>query len=639
MDIFHTANYTFNSFAIPVVITAVAVLSLGFFVFGKNPDSRVNRSFLAFTTPVFIWLVGYAFSYHANNPETSLTWARGAYLGVVFISPGCFYFVTVLTHVERQWQRFTRISCLVSGFFLPLAFFHPSFISGTQLHSWGYYPLYGPAGALFLIVFFTPMLMMFYVLREAIGKETYTLRQRREFRLVFLAVLIAYTGTVDYLPKFGYDFYPVGYISIFLFVVITSYAIIRNALFVVTPAIAAPAIMTAMLDPLLVTDAEGRVVIANNAAMVTLGGHGADILGKPLGDFLPKAHFLFEKSRMVAPSEGTLVSDYETTLLTNEGKEVPVSISAGMIRDSDKNCAGITVICHHLGKIKAQVLMIEQQRELLLKEVSDRKRAEEALRVLNETLEQRVAEQTGKANARAEELIKSNAELERFSFAASHDLREPLRTVISFLQLLEIRYKGKLDSDADDFIRHAKQGAEWMQMLVEDLLAYSRVGGVRNPLEPTNTMETLKLALANLDLEICNHAVKMTHDPLPIVTADKTQLVVLFQNLIENAIKFRREVPPCIHLSAKRVSDPPQWLFSLSDNGIGIEPQYTEKIFIAFERLHTMEAIPGTGIGLATCRRIMECHGGRIWVESVFGKGSTFYFTFPAREDSPVLSL
>ncbi len=634
MELFHTENYTFNPNAIPVAICAVAILSLGLLVLEKNPASKINRSFLFFTSPIFIWLIGYAFSYHANNPQTSLTWARGAYLGVVFISPGVFYFVTVLTRVERPWRLFTRISFLISGLFLPLAFFHPLFISGTELHSWGYYPRYGPIGALFLIAFFTPMLTMFYLLKNAIGKEIYTPRQQRQFRIVLLGLLVAYTGAVDYLPKFGVDIYPAGYISILLFVAMTSYAILRHGLFTITPAIAAPVIMTTMADSLLVADQEGNVVIANDAATSTLGLPIASIVGRPLGDFFPKADLLLEKSRILGPTEQILSVDEETTLLTRGKKEIPVSLSAGVIRSAEGHLVGITAVCHHLGKIKAQFSLIEHQKEVLSREVAERIRAEEGLRVLNETLEQRVAERTSEANHRAEALARANAELERFSSAASHDLQEPLRTVISFLSLLEKRYKGKFDADADEFIHFATEGASWMQILVDDLLVYSRITGRPVSSVATDSMEAVNGMLAHLKVAISESGTTVTLGCLPMVMADKTELMELFQNLIGNAIKFRSEAPPSVRISAERSAETAEWRFSVSDNGIGIKPEYLEKIFVIFQRLHTKREIPGTGVGLAICQKIVERHGGRIWVESTLGRGSTFYFTLPAIEGS-----
>jgi PAS domain S-box-containing protein len=240
----------------------------------------------------------------------------------------------------------------------------------------------------------------------------------------------------------------------------------------------------------------------------------------------------------------------------------------------------------------------------------------------------RLAEQLA---AQAEELARSNRELEQFAYVASHDLQEPLRMVASYVQLLARRYKGKLDTDADEFIHYAVEGANRMQQLINDLLAYSRVSTRGRAFAPTECERLLSDVLSNLRVVIAETQATITHDPLPTVVADSTQLAQVFQNLIGNAIKFRRPgESPRIHVSAQQENG--HWLFSVRDNGIGIDSQYFDRIFVIFQRLHTREEHPGTGIGLSICKRIVERHGGRIWVESQPGQGSVFYFTIPERK-------
>ena len=224
-----------------------------------------------------------------------------------------------------------------------------------------------------------------------------------------------------------------------------------------------------------------------------------------------------------------------------------------------------------------------------------------------------------------EKLQQSNAELEQFAYVASHDLQEPLRMVASYVQLLERRYKGKLDPEADEFIAYAVDGANRMRGLIDDLLTYSRVSRLGKPFEPTNLESTLDVALKNLKVSIAENGAVVTHDKLPVVMADGGQLVQLLQNLIGNAIKFHGKELPRVHVSAK--SQEKDYLFSVKDNGIGIAPEYYDRLFKIFQRLHTREEYPGSGIGLAVCKRIVERHGGRIWIESQVGKGSTIYFT------------
>jgi len=253
------------------------------------------------------------------------------------------------------------------------------------------------------------------------------------------------------------------------------------------------------------------------------------------------------------------------------------------------------------------------------------------LTVINVTERERAEEALEKT---AQELARSNRELEQFAYVTSHDLQEPLRMVSSYTQLLARRYQGQLDPDADEFIAYAVDGANRMQRLINDLLSYSRVNRRDQPFEPVEANIPLSRALINLHTAIQESGAQVTHDPLPTVVADEAQLVLLFQNLIGDAIKFRGEDPPRVQVSAERKRDvttgADEWLFSVRDNGIGIDPLYHGRIFLMFQRLHSRSQYEGTGIGLAICKRIVERHGGRIWVESAgTGKGATFFFTLP----------
>ena len=235
------------------------------------------------------------------------------------------------------------------------------------------------------------------------------------------------------------------------------------------------------------------------------------------------------------------------------------------------------------------------------------------------------------------ELGRSNADLQQFAYVASHDLQEPLRMVSSYTQLIARRYKGKLDADADEFIAFAVDGANRMQRLIQDLLAYSRVNTTGRQFEPTAMETVLKAALSNLTNAVKESQAVITHDPLPAVMGDDKQLAQLFQNLLSNAVKFGGAQPPRIHISAKQTDG--EWLFSVRDHGIGLDPQYADRIFVIFQRLHTREEYPGTGIGLAICKKIVERHGGRIWVESELGKGATFYFTLRDEASAPTTHM
>jgi PAS domain S-box-containing protein len=259
-------------------------------------------------------------------------------------------------------------------------------------------------------------------------------------------------------------------------------------------------------------------------------------------------------------------------------------------------------------------------------DITQRKHSEEKLQF--EITERRRAEAA--LQERSGELERSNADLEQFAYVASHDLQEPLRMVASFTQLLAARYKGQLDTEADEFIAYAVEGATRMQTLIEGLLSFARVGTRGKELRPTDSQMVLSRSLQSLDVSLREANATVSNGALPVVAADESQLEQLFQNLIGNAVKFRGKDAPAVQVSAQRNGK--EWIFSIKDNGIGIEPQYQGRIFVIFQRLHPRSEYPGTGIGLSICKKIVERHGGRIWVESAKGRGSTFHFTMPLVE-------
>ncbi|MBW4691035.1 MAG: PAS domain S-box protein [Lyngbya sp. HA4199-MV5] len=299
----------------------------------------------------------------------------------------------------------------------------------------------------------------------------------------------------------------------------------------------------------------------------------------------------------------------------------------------------------------------------LILNITDRKQAELALQQAKDGLEIQVQDRTAALKQVNDDLQRSNQELEQFAYVASHDLQEPLRAIMGYTQLLTQDYRDRLDDTAQSYAAYIVDGATRMQRLIQDLLHYSRVGTRELVFEPTDCNAVLEQVLSNLQVAIAESNAAITYDPLPIVHADKSQLVQLLQNLIGNAIKFCREGSPQVHISVRReergetregrgergdergergerIPHPtphplhPTWLFSVQDQGIGIKPRYLERIFEIFKRLHTRTEFPGTGIGLAICQKIVDRHGGQIWATSNYGHGTTFYFTIPSADDS-----
>jgi len=339
-----------------------------------------------------------------------------------------------------------------------------------------------------------------------------------------------------------------------------------------------------MLDP------EGHVASWNEGAERIKGYREKEALGLHISRF-----YLEEDQKLGIPANALHVAaaqgrfEQEGWRIRKDGTRFWANAILTAIHDADGRLMGFSKITRDL---------------------TERKKAEEAML------------------AQSSDLARSNAELQRFAYVASHDLQEPLRMITTFMQLISERYKGKLDAEADEFIGYAVDGASRMKQLINDLLEYSRVSASREQPAETECEAVLQNVVKDLETLTSERGTLLTHDPLPAVMADRTQVEQLLQNLMTNAIKFSRPLEPRIHVSVTRRGT--EWIFSVRDNGIGIRPEHQSRIFEMFKRLHDRTEYAGTGIGLAICKRIVEKHGGKIWVESAAGKGSTFFFTLPA---------
>jgi PAS domain S-box-containing protein len=350
-------------------------------------------------------------------------------------------------------------------------------------------------------------------------------------------------------------------------------------------------LLEAAPDAMVVVNAAGEIVLLNVRAEKEFGYSRDELTGQKVKNIIPEGfaeRIIADGARSTAEALAQQIgTGIELIGRRRDGSEFPIELMLSPLQSAE----GILVTA-------------------AIRDISARKESDEHL-----------------ARTVAE-LKRSNDELQQFAYVSSHDLQEPLRMVASYTQLLAKRYKGRLDSDADEFIAFAVDGCDRMQGLIQDLLTYSRAGNNKKALHKISSEDALRGALTNLRITIEQSGAVLTHDSLPAVTTDAPQLTQIFQNLVGNAIKYRGAEVPRVHVSATNdVST--EWIFSVRDNGLGIEPQYFEKIFVLFQRLHGREEFEGTGIGLAICKKILERLGGRIWVESQPEKGSTFYFALP----------
>ena len=348
------------------------------------------------------------------------------------------------------------------------------------------------------------------------------------------------------------------------------------------------AIVECSEDAIIGKSLDGTITSWNTGAEHIYGYAATEAIGQPITLLIPPGQRDELPQFIEKIKRGDSVKHYETERIHKNGGRIQMSITLSPVKDVAGEIVGISVIG---------------------RDITERKRAEEKLKHTLADLE------------------RSNRELEQFAYVASHDLQEPLRMVSSYTQLLAKRYEGRFDDKAKKYVRYAVDGAIRMQTLINDFLAYSRVGSRGRPPEPTDSHSVLGEAVRNLAALIEENRAVITNDDLPMVRADASQLALVFQNLVANAIKFRRQDLPRIHVSAQDQGR--EWVFAVQDNGIGIEPRHAERVFVLFQRLHTREEYPGTGIGLAVCKRIVERHGGKIWLASEPGNGSTFFFTIP----------
>jgi PAS domain S-box-containing protein len=363
-------------------------------------------------------------------------------------------------------------------------------------------------------------------------------------------------------------------------------------------------LLEAAPDAMVVVNQGGEIVLVNVQAEKQFGYSRDELLGQKVTNIVPEGfaeRLVADATRSTAEALAQQIGmGIELTGRRKDGSGFPIEIMLSPLESAE----GMLVTA-------------------AIRNISARKKSEED----NAELERRVEERTKELAVANQVLEQSNLELKQFAYVASHDLQSPLRSISGFVQLLQLEYEGKLDDQARDWIRRTVQSIEQMQTLIRDLLSYSRVDARSRPFIRIPFSDIVNDALTQLDSSIHDSGAQVTCGPLPEIMGDRSQLVQLTQNLIGNGLTYRGDQPPRIHLSAEHSGK--EWIFSVRDNGIGIDPKYHEQIFEIFKRLHDQKEYPGTGIGLAVCRRVVNRHGGRIWVESEFGHGSTFCFTIP----------
>jgi PAS domain S-box-containing protein len=618
----------YNPYMIPLVIGATVSAACAFYAWRQRHVSAVTGAIpcTVLMLAVAEWSLSYTLEIGGADLATKVFWANTKYFGIVAVPVAWLSFSLQYTGREKRLTprnlTLLAIEPIMTLLLIWTNDFHGLIWSKIRLEASGAF-LYRASthGAWFWFhTTYSHLLLLFGAIllfrRLIYASHLY----RKQVLVILMGLLAPWIGNVLYVT--GLNPFPFLDLTPFGFAVTglaMTLGLLRFDLLDILP-VARGTLIESMTDVVIVVDAQNHIADLNPAGQRAIGYMASEAIGQQASKVLSNWPDLVERYRDVTEIHSEIV-------LGETEKQRYFDLRISPLRDKWDRLAGRLVVLRDITKRKQAEAVLQkahdelEQRveerttellvtnEQLKREIEDRKRAEEALK------------------QKTEALARSNQELEQFAYVASHDLQEPLRMVTSYVQLLARRYQNRLDSDAEEFINFAVDGATRMHTLINGLLAYSRVGTRGKPFEPTNCETILQQSLDNLKMTMGESGAVVTHDSLPTVMADDLQLGQLFQNLIGNAIKFHGEEPSRVHVSAK--PDGTQWVFSVRDNGIGIAPEFAERIFIIFQRLHGKEKYPGTGIGLAVCKKIVECHGGRIWVGSELGKGATFYFTLP----------
>jgi PAS domain S-box-containing protein len=560
----------------------------------RQRASRVARLFCLMLLLVSGWFLGFAAMFSTSSVTLAAMFGRLAIASVAFLPAAVYDFTATSIRTYVRHRAVVIIAWLAATVFAFLILASDFVIAGTRQFSWGTYPRAGPGGILFLIYFFVILAMQMFEYAVEF-RQTDDERRRRRILNLMASFTIVYLSVVDFVPMFGLDHRPLGYVPVFAFVTFAWRSIRSHRFQSITAARAASEILDTMADALFVIDAEARMRVVNPAARAMFGYAESEILGKKIDTLEyvdPEASISRTLQDMLRRAP---IRDEERLFRRKGGERIDVSISVSSLHEPEVVGGAVVIV----------------------RDIRARKRAEEELRAFTVKLQQ------------------SNRELEDFAYVASHDLQEPLRKIQAFGDRLKQRYGEVLTGEGVDYLNRMQSAAGRMQALINDLLAFSRVTTQAHPFTAVDLAAVAGEVVHDLEIRIHQAGGEVVIGALPTIEADALQMRQLLQNLVSNALKFHRpEVPPRVEVSGKISAAHAQLV--VSDNGIGFDEKYADRIFTLFERLHGRGTYEGTGIGLAICRKIAQRHGGDIRARSTPGEGASFIVTLPVKQSGLV---
>jgi PAS domain S-box-containing protein len=578
-----------NAYALPWALVAAALLALAAVIYARQKASRVAVLFCGTITLVGIWFTAFAVMFSLKDAGSAATAARVGLAAICFLPAAIYDFTATALRLRSSRRTLIAAGWIVSAAFFGVALFSRGMVGAMIRHPYGFYPEAGAATIPFLLYFAgalgTQLVEGVREWRQSTDKD-----RRRRVATLMISFFVVYFAALDWLPMFGIGMRPLAFIPVIAFMVIASGTIRRHRLQPVTAARAAREILDTMADALFVIDADGRIRVVNHAVHELLGWRDSDLLGRAI-DRLEELSGDETISRTLRDlARRGPIRDQERRLRHADGHAVSVSVSISPVTEAD----------------------VQEGAVVIARDIRARKRAEEELHSALTRLEQ------------------SNRELEDFAYVASHDLQEPLRKIQAFGDLLRSKHAALLPEQARDYIERMQSAARRMQVLINDLLSFSRVTTKAQPFAPVDLAHVAAEVVKDLEVRLHDSGGRITVGAMPVIDADPLQMRQLLQNLAGNGLKFHRpDVPPAVEMHATIDGD--RCHITVSDNGIGFEEKYAERIFTMFERLHGRGQYEGTGIGLAICRKIAERHGGEIRAHGTPGAGATFAVTLPAR--------
>ncbi len=593
-------NYILTPYAVPLLLVGAAIGVLGIFVLIRERASRIAVMYFFFTVPISIWLTAFGADYASIHASQAFWWSKVSHVGVIFIPTAAFTLTVTIIQRTHHFRRFMVI-CFVLSFLFCIGHISTNlFFIGLNHYFWGYYPQYGPVGFLFFAYFFGVMITILY-LYWVEYRNSANVRHKKRLKGFLLAFGIGYFGAFDFIAAFGIPLYPFGYVPIFIFLVIQAYVIMRYRLVDITPELAAGRILETMQGAVIVVDLEGKMRVVNRAACAVLGQQKSDLLDTDLSSIIELPAELRDYHNV----HDSVTHNHEMVWFNKDRQQVDISIAASLLRDKDNFPIGIVYAAH---------------------DITQRKKAREKLK---KTLM---------------ELGRSNQELEQFAYVASHDLQEPLRKVMAFGDRLKEKYGPILGDQGKDYLERIQNATTRMQALISDLLIYSRVTTKAQSFAPVDLNAVVRDVLSDLEVRIQQTGGRVEAGDFITIDADPLQMRQLFQNLMGNALKFhkKKETPVVkvigafVHASGTKTDAgvPNNHLYQITveDNGIGFDEKHADRMFGMFQRLHGRSEYEGSGVGLAICKKIVECHGGAIVARSVPEQGAVFTVTLPVKQ-------